>query len=140
MPNQTPQTPPNDNRSEPKRLPMVGWYHPPQLAQTAVEVAISTIFGRHSDHRLVEAMASGEKSKRGFYDYSYYCGLCDKNDKHELCEPDTSRPRDSIWIDYVGDVGDGWNSTYAIAYYLSQPLGDLQYTSDGKPFTATATQ
>ena len=25
--------------------PMVGWYDPRQLAQTAVEVAISTIFG-----------------------------------------------------------------------------------------------
>ena len=39
---------------------MVGWYAPSQLAKTGIEVAISTIFGRHSDHRLVEAMASGD--------------------------------------------------------------------------------
>jgi hypothetical protein len=53
------------------RKPMVGWYDPHQLAQTAVHVAISTIFGRHSDHRLVEAMASGGMTE-SFYDYTYH--------------------------------------------------------------------
>jgi hypothetical protein len=28
--------------------------------------------------------------------------------------------REEIWIDYAADVGDGFNPTYAIAYYLSQ--------------------
>ena len=47
--------------------------------------------------------------------------------------PDPSDPRlikDGIedysdlpepWIDYVADMGDGWNSTYSVAYHLSQP-------------------
>jgi len=140
------------NRPEPKRFPMVGWYHPPQLAQTAVEVAISTIFGRHSDHRLVEAMASGDQSG-DFYDYSYHCSLCDKGDEHEVChcslcekgeehevcKPEPKRPRDSIWIDYVGDVGDGWNSTYAVAYNLAKSR-PYKYTDDGAEFDTTITQ
>lgn len=100
---------------EDKRLPMVGWYDPRQLAQTGVEVAISTIFGRHSDHRLVEAMASGEVQE-DFYDYTYHY----KDNGKDVCEPDKEQPRDSIWIDYVGDVGDGWNSTYAVAYHLAE--------------------
>ena len=54
----------NAENNEPKKLRMVGWYDPRQLAQTGVEVAISTIFGRHSDQRLVEAMASGGKKSR----------------------------------------------------------------------------
>ena len=29
--------------------------------------------------------------------------------------------RDQIWIDYVADTGDGWNSTYAIAYWITRP-------------------
>jgi Calcineurin-like phosphoesterase len=101
------------SRAQEKR--MVGWYDPRQLAQTAVQVAISTIFGRHSDRRLVEALASGEVNEK-FYDYT--CHYTDDGQDH--CEPDRTHPRDSIWIDYVGDVGDGWNSTYAIACELAK--------------------
>jgi hypothetical protein len=118
----------------PKRMPMVGWFNPRQLAQTAVEVGVSTIFGRHSDHRLVEAMAAGEKG-RDFYDYS--CQY--KDDGQEVCEPDQSKARDSIWIDYVGDVGDGWNSTYAIAYYLAGPRS-FKYTVGETTYDTTETQ
>jgi hypothetical protein len=95
---------------------MVGWYDPRQLVKTGMEVAVSTIFGRHSDQRLVEAMASGDEKKRKFYDYTFYY----KDDGGDVCEPDETQPRRSIWIDYVGDVGDGWNSTYAIAYHLAE--------------------
>jgi hypothetical protein len=112
-----PLPPPED-----KRLPMVGWYDPRQLAQTGVEVAISTIFGRHSDHRLVEAMGSGDG--KSFYDYT-----CEYEDNgKEICRLDTTKPRDSIWIDYVGDVGDGWNSTYSIAYHLAETGRTFNYT------------
>lgn len=101
-------------KRNPKRLPMVGWYDPRQLAKTGIEVAISTIFGRHSDQRLIEAM--GADAQEQFYDYT-----CHYNDNgHDVCEPDPARPRDSIWIDYVGDVGDGFNSTYAIAHHLAE--------------------
>jgi Calcineurin-like phosphoesterase len=106
-----------------KQLPMVGWYHPPQLAKTGIEVAVSTIFGRHSDHRLVEAMAAGDHED-DFFDYSCYY----RDDGKEVCELDPTRPRDSIWIDYVGDVGDGWNSTYAVAYHLAKPTATFTYT------------
>jgi hypothetical protein len=105
---------------------MVGWYHPPQLAQTGIEVAISTIFGRHSDHRLVEAMGFGEEEEP-FFDYTYDYVYYDK-DGNQVCELDKRKPRDSIWIDYVGDVGDGWNSTYAVAYHLAETGRTFTYT------------
>jgi Calcineurin-like phosphoesterase len=105
---------------------MVGWYDPRQLAQTAVQVAISTIFGRHSDHRLVEAMASGEVQET-LYDYT--CHYTD--DGRDCCELDATRPRGSIWIDYVGDVGDGWNSTYAVACQLAKPGHTFTYQDHG---------
>ena len=105
-----------------KRLLMVGWYDPRQLARTGVEVAISTIFGRHSDHRLVEAMAADDDTG-DFFDYSCYY-----NDTGKDVIPDQNRKRDSIWIDYVGDVGDGWNSTYAVAYNLALPEHAFTYT------------
>jgi Calcineurin-like phosphoesterase len=110
---------------ESKRMKMVGWYDPRQLAKTGIEVAISTIFGRHSDHRLVEAMASGDKDEP-FYDYTHHY----VDNGHDISQPDKTKPRDSIWIDYVGDVGDGWNSTYAVAYYLAEPGRTFTYTDE----------
>jgi hypothetical protein len=104
----------------PERAKMVGWYDPLQLARTGVEVAVSTVFGRHSDQRQIEALTSGDSD---VYDYTYHY----TDDGADRCEPDETRPRDSIWIDYVGDVGDGFNSTYAVAYHLAQPMSELAY-------------
>ena len=104
-----------------KQLPMVGWYDPRQLVRTGLQVAISTIFGHHSDRRLVEALASGRPE---IYDYTHHY----RDDGHELCEIDESRWRDEIWIDYVADLGEGWNSTYAVAYYLSEDAREFEYT------------
>ncbi|HJT68353.1 MAG TPA: metallophosphoesterase [Pyrinomonadaceae bacterium] len=115
-----------------KRLPMVGWYDPRQLAKTAIEVAVSTIFGRHSDHRLVEAMAAGDHTE-DFFDYS-----CFYNDDGKYISPDQNRKRDSIWIDYVGDVGDGWNSTYAIAFNLAKCENTFTYTDSKTSKTLSA--
>ncbi|HEX8116956.1 MAG TPA: metallophosphoesterase [Pyrinomonadaceae bacterium] len=112
------------------RLPMVGWYDPRQLFKTGIEVAISTVFGRHSDFRIVEALSSDPTE---IYNYAVHYN----DDLHDTCKPDPSRPRDSIWIDYVGDVGDGWNSTYAVAYHLAQPEHAFEYRD---PKTGAARQ
>ena len=39
-----------------QRANMVGWYDPSQLVQTGVKVAVSTVFGRHADSRVIEAL------------------------------------------------------------------------------------
>jgi hypothetical protein len=122
---QTPQTLTNVEPPAPrqgcKQMPMVGWYDPRQLIRTAIQVVISTIFGRHSDRRLVEALASGQAES---YDYTYHY----KDDGRDLCEIDLSRPREEIWIDYVADLGEGWNSTYAVAYHLAEDSREFEYT------------
>jgi len=82
---------------------MVGWYDPFQLLQTGQQVAISTLFGENADYRLNEAIVLGPAK---IYDYSRLPNGYAKN---------------AAWIDYVADVGDGWNSTYAVAYQVAQP-------------------
>ena len=93
---------------------MVGWYDPFQLARTAVDVLVSTIVGRHSDYRLVEALAN----ERGplYHDYSCRWEVDGGQER-----ADQNRPREEIWIDYVSDAGDGWNPTYAVASCLAKP-------------------
>ena len=78
---------------------MVGWFDPGPLISTAVDVVVSTTFGRHSDYRMIEALATADQA-----DY-FNCAQ----------DPDGGE-RSEIWVDYVADTGDGWNSTYAIAY------------------------
>lgn len=84
-------------------MKMVEWYSPSQLFKTAQKVVVSTMFGRHADYRLLEAIARGSSK---FYDYT---------------KDEDGQPRDQIWIDYVADTGDGWDSTYTVAYYAAQP-------------------
>jgi hypothetical protein len=84
--------------------PMTGWFDPAVMAQTATMLFTANIFGRHSDTRLIEALGSQPQDS---FDYSKSPG--------------------DFWIDYVADVGDGWNSTYAIADALStENLHDTQ--------------
>ena len=46
---------------------MVGWYDPRVLMQSAYQIAIANIFGRHSDTRLIEALASQPQTE---FDYT----------------------------------------------------------------------
>jgi len=86
---------------------MVGWYDPFQLLRTGKDVLVSALLGTRADYRLLESF----DAQQGIFDD------CAK-------EPE-------IWIDYVADVGDGWNSTYAIASLLAAPSLALS-TVDGK--------
>lgn len=84
---------------------MVEWYNPAQLMRTAFKVAASTLIGKHSDRRLIEALSSRAEH---VFDYSNRSG--------------------DFWIDYISDTGDGWDSTYAVAYFAAQPQLSLNPT------------
>lgn len=101
---------------------MVGWYNPRQLARTGFEVFVSTIFGKHADRRLLQA-ATNPLPADFFYDF---------NKGFENT--------DEFWIDYIADVGDGFDSTYTMAYHLTRPLlkfnEQLSSYENGKLVTA----
>jgi hypothetical protein len=89
--------------SRPRRRSMVGWYDPRVLTHSAYKLAIANVFGRHSDTRLIEALANQPQTE---FDYS-------------VAEGD-------FWLDYAADIGDGWNSTYAIADAIATPELELE--------------
>ena len=102
--------------TEPKkarRLGMVNWYDPPRLASTAVRVIISTVFGEFADRREAMGFANDH--------------LPDKIDETQ----DYSNRNQDIWLDYIADTGDGWNSTYAMARLLAED--SLQFGPDKLP-------
>ncbi len=84
---------------------MVGWYDPQVLARSALFMTLANLFGRHSDTRLIEALAS--------------------QSQHEFVF-DGDAGSGAFWFDYVSDIADGWNPTYAVASAVAPPLLQVQ--------------
>lgn len=83
--------------------PMVRWLSPTGLASSAFRVLLAGIFGLYSDKREIEAILPPS-------------------------DPDDYSERDELWLDYVADLADGWNPTYAVASVLARPKLDLEGT------------
>jgi hypothetical protein len=98
---------------ETKRMPMVGWFDPGQLLRTGFKTLVSTLVGQRSDQRIVQALVSRENQ---IYEYTHHYV---EEGRDVVSDP--TRLRGDLWIDYVCDTGDGFNSTYAVAYAVSQP-------------------
>src|SRR5262245_35944625 len=73
---------------------MVNWFGPTELWRTGVRAAISAAISTYPDRR--ESMAAlYPPANRRKHDYSN---------------------ADELWFDFLADTGDGWNSTYSIAW------------------------
>ncbi|HEV2058828.1 MAG TPA: hypothetical protein VGR11_05685 [Solirubrobacteraceae bacterium] len=81
------------------RRPMVRWFDPHQLLDTAVRVFLSGVFSSYADSRELQAREAA--------------GVVDRSEQPEL------------WLDYVADLGDGWNSTYTVARLLATDALEL---------------
>lgn len=91
-------------------MKMSDWYEPETLANTARKI-ISGLFADQS------GMSSASLPEGSYFDYTYPL-------KRTIEDFDTMSElgsREEMWIDYVADVGDGWNSTYSVAYNLAKP-------------------
>lgn len=100
---------------------MVGWFDPMQLCSTGLKSLVSLFVGEQSDRRIVQALAS---RRQEFYDHTIHY-----RDGARGPQPMKDRARDELWLDFICDTGDGWNSTYAVAYAAAQRslgvVGDL---------------
>ena len=94
---------------------MAHWFNPILLFKLLVNVILSSIFGSFADRRLMVA-------------------ALDTTDPDELLKRATAAKNDlpktngAIWIDFVADLGDGFDSTYAMASLVAQRslhFGDL---------------
>lgn len=88
---------------------MVGWYNPKQLWNTAGMMVVSTIFGNNADQRLTNASLTRQR----VYDYSKQLKTLGRGFTPR------DEDRDEIWIDYVADTGDGWDTTALVAHHVA---------------------
>ncbi|MGH3728397.1 MAG: metallophosphoesterase [Micromonosporaceae bacterium] len=95
------------------RRPRVPWLRPQLLANTAVRAGLAEMFGAYLDKRELQGALPAETYRH-----------------------DTDG---DLWIDYVADLGDGFNATYSIAWLLAQE--ELQVTDpDGAQHTLPRSQ
>lgn len=87
-----------------ERRPMVRWLDPHQLLDTSVRVLASGFLTSYTDTREMQALVAGD--------------AFDRSDAPEL------------WVDYVSDLGDGWNSTYTVAHLLAQDALELDHDGE----------
>jgi hypothetical protein len=95
---------------------MVRWYSPSHLISTGWRSVVSEIFGQYADQRIMQATIDGFAPGKmqevvARYDYSDARQLGDGN---------------AVWVDYVADLGDGFDSTYAIASLISAPHLEIE--------------
>src|SRR3954451_15321995 len=124
------------NRRPAKAKTSVCWFAPLQLLRTAQQVAIATVFGQNADARVIEALA------RPLAGTTLGPGTLAKTAEDARRTPgihDYSGKHTPFWIDYIAETGDGWDATYTVAYYASQPTLPLDRgeAAQGAPLLST---
>ena len=106
---------------------MVDWFDPSLLAKVGVRSIISATLGQYTDQRLIQAATDNESEKAlaARYDYS------GANAGSAGLLPETDG---AVWIDYVADLGDGFEATYAMAYLLA--ADEIKVSEEPNPLPA----
>ncbi len=99
-----------------RQLPqMVDWFDPGLLVKIGIRDMISGTIGQYADQRLMQAASDHVASEQDLvarYDYS------------NAADPDPRRhvetdPQGRIWVDYIADLGDGFEATYTMAHLMA---------------------
>jgi hypothetical protein len=94
-----------------QRWPMFRWLSPGGLVSTGARVLLAGIFGQYSDKRELEGVFPGEN----VFDHS---------------KEDEGR---DYWVDFVSDLGDGFDPTYSIAWLLARKQLDVDGMDEPLP-------
>lgn len=98
-----------------KRREMVRWLSPGQLAVTGLRAVLSGVFGSYTDRRELQAgLSELERPSQGAPNQVDFDGVVYDYSQH-------ADAATGFWIDYVADLGDGFASTYTVAWLLAQP-------------------
>jgi hypothetical protein len=95
---------------------MTSWFRPDVLAKLLWRVIVSDLFEQYADRRLIVA-ALDTVSDQELVERARQFMPGKGNPKVWTLEPDA---KGAIWIDFLADLGDGFDATYAIASLLSQ--------------------
>ncbi len=100
---------------------MVRWYDPRLLARVGVRTLVSAVFGQYADQRLIQAATDPAVGR----------DLLDRYDLSNPANPDPAKritvdETGAYWVDYICDIGDGFEATFSTAFLLAQDSLDLK--------------
>lgn len=95
---------------------MVNWFEPAVLLQAGLKSVISKLFGNYADRRETQVSLDDPMAIREW----------EKQMAHYT-------QRDGIWVDFISDTGDGFNSTYSVALLAAQK--SLEVIDEDKKIT-----
>jgi hypothetical protein len=110
-----PATPPPSPKELSRYPTMTGWFDPRLLAKLLLRVIVSDLFGQYADRRLILAaldpVGADELAARA---RKFMPG-------QDSAEVWTFTPDESgaVWVDFIADLGDGFDATFAIASLLA---------------------
>ena len=105
-----PEPPLETDIGEFSEVSMSDWFSPGLLIRTGLRKLASMLFASYADKRIV--LAATRKAKQFTEEW---------------------KDRESIWIDYVADLGDGWDSTYSVASCLAQSELTIEGVEESLP-------
>jgi hypothetical protein len=113
-----------------RELPgLVRWYEPRLLMRVGMRTIISSVFGQYADQRLIQAATDVAPVDVIINRYNYADTRSDDPDRRVAMGENGA-----FWIDYIADIGDGFDQTYTTAYLLAQPQLEVEGTDE--PLTA----
>ncbi|MFY7826664.1 MAG: metallophosphoesterase [Flectobacillus sp.] len=97
-----------------KPAKMVRWFNPLLLLKAGIKLVISNIFGNFADRREIMAALDNNPQSMDF--------LTSTLDSWKAIETYCQNRHDKeIWVDFISDTGEGYDSTYAVASTVARP-------------------
>lgn len=114
---------------------MVDWFDPGLLAKVGVREVISSTLGSYTDQRLIQASTDNASEERLKHRYNYSgVGFNTAGEEPEPSQALAGDGTGAIWVDYIADLGDGFEATYAMAYLLA--ADELKVAGESTPLPA----
>jgi hypothetical protein len=114
---------------------MVDWFDPGLLAKVGVRTVISSTLGSYTDQRLMQAATDNAQDESELANRYNYSGETIKiADKLVVTEQLPAEKDGAVWVDYIADLGDGFEATYAMAYLLA--ADELKVAGEPAPLPA----
>src|SRR4051812_13271492 len=121
-------TPPPPLEKLAKYPRMTAWFNPVLLGRLLWRVVLSDLFGQYADRRLIVAALDTVRSEEPpqadhparpneFVRRARQFMPGEPNEYTCTLTPDAEG---AVWVDFVADLGDGFDATYAVACLLAQ--------------------
>jgi Calcineurin-like phosphoesterase len=114
---------------------MVDWFDPGLLAKVGVREVISSTLGSYTDQRLIQASTDNASEKRLKDRYNFSgVGFNSAGEEPVRSQALAADANGAVWVDYIADLGDGFEATYAMAYLLA--ADQLKVAGESAPLPA----